>query len=138
MIFQCNRPQCACLRHSIPGKDFTLYSVLTKRAGGSGEFKKILKKNRIKMKLANCYFLVYSLSVSHFSIKVCPIENNTNLNSIVWLIKSSKIDLIFLPAFYLIIWLMTSPNNFEKLAILKIWKLFSFWGIKTHFGEKKA
>jgi len=34
--------------------------------------------------------------------KVCPIENNTNLNSIFCLIKSSKIDFIFLPAFYLI------------------------------------
>ena len=27
---------------------------------------------------------------------------------------------VFLPAFYLILWLMTSPKNFEKIAILKI------------------
>ena len=27
---------------------------------------------------------------------------------------------IFLPAFYLIIWLMKSPKNFEKTSILKI------------------
>ena len=52
--------------------------------------------------------------------KVCTIENNTNLNSIFCLIKSSKNDFIFLPAFYLILWLMTSPKNFEKIAILKI------------------
>ena len=38
--------------------------------------------------------------------KVCPIENNTNFKSNFCLIKSSKIDFIFLSAFYLIIWLM--------------------------------
>ena len=48
------------------------------------------------------------------------VENNTNLNSIFCLIKSSEIVFIFLPAFYLIIWLMASPKNFEKIAILKI------------------
>ena len=52
--------------------------------------------------------------------KVRTIENNTNLNSIFCLIKSSKIDFIFLPAFYLIMWLMTSSKNFEKIAILKV------------------
>ena len=51
--------------------------------------------------------------------KVCPIENNTNLSSIFCLIKSSKIDFIFLPAFYLIMQLMVSPKNFEKIAVLK-------------------
>ena len=57
--------------------------------------------------------------------KVWGLENNTNLNSIFCLIKSSKIDFIFLPAFYLNIWLMTWPKNFEKIAILKIWELVS-------------
>ena len=66
----------------------------------------------------------YSTTVLRRS-KVCPIENNTNLNSIFCLIKSSKIALIFLPAFYLNIWLMTGPKNFEKIAILKIWELVS-------------
>ena len=33
--------------------------------------------------------------------KVCPIENNTNLDSILYLIKVSKIDFIVLPASYL-------------------------------------
>jgi hypothetical protein len=51
--------------------------------------------------------------------KVCTIKNNTNLNLIFCLIKCSKIDFIFLPAFYLIMWLMTSSKNFEKIAILK-------------------
>ena len=67
--------------------------------------------------------------------KVCPIENNTNLNSIFCLIKSSKIDLIFLPAFYMIMWLMASPNNFEKIATLKKWLLVFYWCVKTYFGE---
>ena len=67
--------------------------------------------------------------------KVYTIENNTNLNSIFCLIKSSKIGFIFLPAFYLIMWLMTSPKNFEKIAILKKWQLVFFWGVKTYFGE---
>ena len=40
--------------------------------------------------------------------KVCTIENNTNRHSICCLIKSSKNYFIFLPAFYLIMWLMTS------------------------------
>ena len=70
--------------------------------------------------------------------KVWTIKNNTNLNSIFCLIKSSKIDFIFLPAFYLIMSIMASQKNFEKIAILKIWELFSFWGVKTHFGEEKA
>ena len=52
--------------------------------------------------------------------KVCTLKNNTNLSSIFSLIKSSEIGFIFLPAFYLIIWLMASPKNFEKIAILKI------------------
>ena len=31
-------------------------------------------------------------------------------------------------------WLMKLPKNFEKLAILKIGELVSFWGFKTYFG----
>ena len=42
---------------------------------------------------------------------------------------------ISLPAFYLIIWLMKSPNNFEKTSIFKIWQLVFFRGVKTQFGE---
>ena len=42
---------------------------------------------------------------------------------------------ILLPAFYLNIWLMKSPKSSEKIAILKIWQLVFFWGVKTHFGK---
>ena len=38
---------------------------------------------------------------------------------------------ISLPAFYLNIWLMKSPKNFEKTSILKIWQLVFFRGVKT-------
>ena len=41
-------------------------------------------------------------------------------------------DIIFLPAFYLSMWLMKSPKNFEKIDFLTIWELVSFWGVKTH------
>ena len=42
--------------------------------------------------------------------------------------------LILLPAFYLIMWLMKSPKSSEKIAILEIWQLVSFLGVKTYFG----
>ena len=63
---------------------------------------------------------IYAVAQDGFAAKVCPIENNTNLNSFFCVVKSSKLDLIFLPAFYQIRWLMTSAKNFEKIAILKI------------------
>ena len=33
---------------------------------------------------------------------------------------------------------MKLPKNFQKMAILKIGELVSFWGVKIHFGEKYA
>ena len=57
--------------------------------------------------------------------KVWALEKYTKLNTIFCLIKSSEIVFIILSAFDLIIWLMTSPKNFEKIAILKIWQLVS-------------
>ena len=30
---------------------------------------------------------------------------------------------------------MKPPKNFDKIAVLKIWQLVFFWGVKTHFGE---
>ena len=52
--------------------------------------------------------------------KEWELEKETKVNSEVLLIKSSGIILIFLPAFYLIIWLMTHQRFFLKIAILKI------------------
>ena len=49
--------------------------------------------------------------------------------------ETSRNYLIILLVYYLIMWLMKSPKNFEKIAILKIWQLVSFWGGKTHFGK---
>ena len=56
----------------------------------------------------------------HSIYKVWALEKYTKLNTIFCLIKSSGIVFIILSAFDLIIWLMTSPKNFEKIAILKI------------------
>ena len=62
--------------------------------------------------------------------------NQTKVLCILFFINEKfKKYFIFLPAFYLIMCLMKSPKNFEKIAILKIWQLVSFWGVKTHFGE---
>ena len=45
---------------------------------------------------------------------------STQIENDFCLVKSSKILFTFLPAFYLVIWLMTSPKNFEKMSILKV------------------
>ena len=74
-------------------------------------------------------------SFSAHCTKVCSVKKETKLNKFFCLIKSSKIIFIFLPEFYLIIWLMTSPKNFEKIPILKTWQQIFFWGIKTYFGK---
>ena len=66
--------------------------------------------------------------------KLRSVKKETKLNQGFCLIKSSEIIFIFLTEFYLILWLMTSLKNFEKILILKTWQLFFFWGIKTCFG----
>ena len=38
-------------------------------------------------------------------------------------------------AYSLVMWLMRSPKNFEKIANVKIWQLISIWGSKTNFGK---
>ena len=49
--------------------------------------------------------------------------------------KSSESNFIFLPVFYLIMWVMKASKNFGKTTILKIWELISSGGLKTHFGK---
>ena len=44
----------------------------------------------------------------------------TKVYSKILLMKSSGINFIFLPAFYLINWVMKVPKNFGKITILKI------------------
>ena len=57
-----------------------------------------------------------------------PYYSMTQVNSKFLLMKSSEK--------YLIMWLMISPMNFEKIAIFKIRQLVFFWGGKIHFGMK--
>ena len=59
-----------------------------------------------------------------FHIDPCT-KNMTQVNWKILLMKSSKKYSIFLPAFYPIILLMILQKNFEKIAILNIWRLFS-------------
>ena len=68
------------------------------------------------------------------SIDLC-MKRETKVTPEFLLVKSSENDFIFLPAYYLIIWLMKAKKNFEKIAILKTQGLVSFWGVKTHFGK---
>ena len=35
-------------------------------------------------------------------------------------------------------WLMKSPKNFEKIAILKIWQLIFLWGVDSYLGANNA
>ena len=87
-----------------------------------------------------CKFLK---NTAYIFSKICPIIIIYSLNTYkchksnikILLMKSSEIVFIFLPAFYLIIWLMTSPKNFEKIFILKICQLVFFWGVKIYFGK---
>ena len=54
----------------------------------------------------------------------CPIDScmkrETKVNSKFLLLESTKNPFIFLSKYYLIIWAMKQPNNFERVAILKI------------------
>ena len=61
----------------------------------------------------------------------------TKVYSKILLMKSSRNNFIILPVFYLIRCFMKAPQNFGKIAILKIYmyKLVSLGGAKTHFGK---
>ena len=67
--------------------------------------------------------------------KLCFETKSTKLFLKILLVKSFDNSFVFLPVFYLIMWLMKASKNFGKLAILKIWELISFGKIKTHFGK---
>ena len=61
--------------------------------------------------------------------------NRTKVSYKILLMKSSGNHFIFLPVFYLIMWVMKASKNFGKIAILKIWELISLWDVKTYFGK---
>ena len=67
--------------------------------------------------------------------KLCFETKSTKLYSKMLLVKSSENGFVFLPVFYLIMWLMKVSKSFGKLAILKIWELISLGSVKTHFGK---
>ena len=49
--------------------------------------------------------------------------------------KNSENYFIFLPAFYLNMWVMKASKNWGKTAFLKIWELISLGSVKTDFGK---
>ena len=59
--------------------------------------------------------------IGEYSSNYTPFRNERdNLFHYFSVMKSSKTNFIFLPAFYLIMWLMKAPKNFEKILILKM------------------
>ena len=60
-----------------------------------------------------------------FSMNLLYETKMTKVYSKILLMKCSGNNFIFLPVFYLIMWVMKAPKNFGKITILKIWELIS-------------
>ena len=71
-----------------------------------------------------------------FSLTYLRLSNIKKDNFLSYFLFSKKFRkcLILLLAFYLIMWLMKSSKSSGKIAILEIWQLAFFWGVKTYFG----
>ena len=67
--------------------------------------------------------------------RLCFETKSTKLYSKMLLVKSSENNFVFLPVFYLIMWLIKASKNFGKMSVLKICELISLGGVKTHFGK---
>ena len=80
-----------------------------------------------KTKGTFCSYLLWSIVCSYIKV--------TKVNSKMLLMKSSKKDFVFLPAFYLVMCLMKAPKNFWEIVIVKAQELVYFWGLKTRFGK---
>ena len=72
--------------------------------------------------------------LAELQVKLCFETKSTKLYLRMSLVRSSH-KIFFLTVFYLIMWLMKVSKNFGKIAILKILKLISSWGVKIHFGK---
>ena len=71
----------------------------------------VLKKGSVY----NCVLRgIHTLHKLYFETK------STKLYSKMLLVKSSENNFVFLPVFYLIMWLMKALKNFGKIAILKM------------------
>ena len=74
-------------------------------------------------------------STTYSDFKLCFETKSTKLYSKILLVKSSENNFVFLPVFYLIMWLRKASKNFGKMTIMKILDLISLGGVKTHFGK---
>ena len=89
------------------------------------------KKSKIP-KLSHCakhfFYIVYSIQTTkQFCFIVLSEKIDTKSYSKIVLVKGSENNFIFLPVFYLIMWLMKAPKSFGKIVILKIWELVSLF-----------
>ena len=81
-------------------------------------------------------FWVSSLINKNYSqSKLWSDMNQTKVSPNILLMIRSGNNFIFLPLFYLIMWVMNASKNFGKIASLKIWELISLGGVKTHFRK---
>ena len=64
-------------------------------------------------------YLIFHLSLLLSLTKLCFETKMTKVYSKILLMKSSRNNFVFLPAFYLIMWLMKASKNFGKITILK-------------------
>ena len=82
-------------------------------------------------------FMGNLLKIFLSSLRLPPNDFSNNYKSICKILSGETFwnYFILLPAYNLIMWLLTAPNNFEKNSHLKTWELVFFWGVKTHFGK---
>ena len=78
------------------------------------QIKKLVKSQNGHAEKMFAVHIVYHLPKLLFKTKM------TKVYSKVLLMKSSGSNFIFLPAFYLINWVMKATKNFGKITILKI------------------
>ena len=72
------------------------------------------------------------LHIDHY--KDWILKKQTKVYSRSLIENISEFSFILSSAFTLFIRIMISPKNFGKIAILKIWSLVFFWGVKNYFG----
>ena len=96
---------------------------------------KISSRYMLKL-LRNCWKYLKSIkkgkTVNQIFFRQCTLIKTGHLKRRQKYIKNFISEKI---AFYPIIWHMNPPKNIEKIVILKVWQLVSFWGVKTNFGK---
>ena len=90
-----------CFQESLGNYEDVTKVFLIQHLGGPNCLHPILTRHPLKWT---------KMDILH--TKVCTLKNNTNLNPIFCLVKSSKNDFIFSSALHLIIWVVISTKKF--------------------------